>query len=45
MSNWEKYKIKLDKAYEIHLALFGEPKTHKEWAERFNEVGKIARML
>lgn len=40
-----KYLKTLPKAYEIHKQLFGEPKTHEEWAERFNIVGKINRVL
>jgi hypothetical protein len=40
-----KYLETLPKAYEIYEKLFGEPKTHKEWAERFNKVGEINRIL
>jgi hypothetical protein len=35
----------LAKSYEIYTKLFGEPKTHEEWAERFNKVGEINRIL
>jgi len=44
-SNTLKYLVTLPKAYEIYEKLFGEPKTHAEWAERFNKVGDINRIL
>lgn len=40
-----KYLETLPKAYEIYEKLFGKPKTHVEWAERFNKVGDINRIL
>jgi len=40
-----KYLETLPKAYEIYEKLFGEPKTHAEWADRFNKVGDINRIL
>jgi len=40
-----KYLETLPKAYEIYEKLFGEPKTHAEWADRFNKVGEINRLL
>jgi hypothetical protein len=41
-----KYNPKtLEQAYLIYNKLFGEPKTHEEWAERFNKVGEINRIL
>ena len=43
--NWEQYSETLPRAYEIYRQLFGEPSTHKEWAERFNKIGLINRIL
>lgn len=40
-----RYLETLPKAYKIYEKLFGEPKTHAEWAERFNKVGEINRIL
>jgi hypothetical protein len=40
-----KYLNTLPKAYEIYFMLFGEPKTHIEWADRFNKVGEINKIL
>lgn len=36
---------RLKKAYEIHKALYGLPKSHHEWANRFNIVHKIRLVL
>ena len=44
-SNSLKYLETLPTAYEIYEKLFGEPKTHAEWAARFNKVGEINRIL
>jgi hypothetical protein len=27
------------------LEVFGEPKTHAEWADSFNKIGKINRLI
>lgn len=35
----------LPKAYEIYSELFGSPKTHAEWAERFNKVAAINKII
>lgn len=40
-----KYLETLPKAYEIYNKLSGEPKTHREWAERFNTVGDINEII
>ena len=39
------YRTTLPKAYEIHEQLFNAPKTHMEWAERFNKVADINKIL
>lgn len=39
------YLETLPKAYEIYNKLLGEPKTHREWAERFNIVGDINKII
>ena len=40
-----KYWEKLPLAYEIYYAVFGDPKTHQEWANGFNIRGKIIETL
>ena len=45
MSNWKEYSKTLPIAKEIYVSLFGEPKTHEEWAERFNKIGTINNHL
>lgn len=35
----------LPKAKLIYNTLYGEAKTHREWAESFNIIGKINRIL
>lgn len=39
------YRQTLPKAYEIYEQLFDKPKTHIEWAERFNKVANINKIL
>lgn len=39
------YLETLPKAYEIYEKLLGEPKTHREWTERFNIVGDINEII
>jgi hypothetical protein len=39
------YLDTLPKAYKIYSLLLGEPKTHREWADRFNKVGEINKIL
>ena len=41
---WNKYKSTLDKAEKLYTSLYGEPKNHLEWAEKFNKVGNINRL-
>lgn len=43
--NTKEYQEKLTKAEFICLFLKGKPKDHYEWCNRFNLVGKIARIL
>lgn len=46
MENKNTYYLKtLPLAYEIYEKLFDKPKTHHEWAERFNKVGDINELI
>ena len=42
---YKNYSKTLPLSEEIHNKLYGQPKTHKEWAEKFNLVGKINRII
>jgi hypothetical protein len=44
-SNWKSYSKTLSLSKEIYLDVFGEPKTHAEWADSFNKVGRINRLI
>ncbi len=44
-SNWKSYSKTLPLSKEIYLEVFGEPKTHSEWADSFNKVGRINRLI
>jgi len=44
-SNWKSYSKTLPLSKEIYLDVFGEPKTHAEWADSFNKVGRINRLI
>ena len=44
-SNWKEYSTKLPFSKRIYEKLYGEPKSHKEWAERFNIIGSINEIL
>ena len=44
-SNWKSYSKTLPLSKEIYLEVFGEPKTHAEWADSFNKIGKINRTI
>jgi hypothetical protein len=44
-SNWKSYSKTLPLSKEIYLEVFGEPKTHAEWADSFNKIGKINRLI
>ena len=39
------YKKTLPQAEKIYKELIGEPKSHREWAESFNIIGKINRII
>lgn len=39
------YAKTLPIAEEIYESIYGEPKTHAEWAEKFNKVGDINKIL
>jgi len=41
--NWKTYSETLPLSKEIYLEVFGEPKTHTEWADSFNKIGKISQ--
>ena len=43
--NWKSYSETLPLSKEIYLDVFGEPKTHAEWADSFNKIGKINRLI
>jgi|LakMenEpi03Aug12_release.lakeMendotaPanAssembly.Ray.scaffolds.fasta_scaffold00102_86 hypothetical protein len=43
--SWKDYSNVLPLADKIYLGLFGEPKTHVEWADKFNKVGGIVRLI
>ena len=43
--NWKSYSETLPLSKEIYLEVFGEPKTHAEWADSFNKIGKINRLI
>jgi hypothetical protein len=44
-SNWKSYSKTLSLSKEIYLEVFGEPKTHAEWADSFNKIGRINRLI
>lgn len=44
-SDWKLYSKTLPLSKEIYLEVFGEPKTHAEWADSFNKIGKINRVI
>ena len=43
--NFKEYQSKMNQAKSILNAILGEPKDHKEWAERFNQAAKIIPLL
>ncbi len=43
--NWKSYSKTLPLSKEIYLEVFGEPKTHAEWADSFNKIGRINRLI
>jgi len=44
-SNWKYYSKLLPLSKEIYLDVFGEPKTHAEWVDSFNKIGRINRLI
>ena len=45
LNSWKYYSKLLPLSKEIYLDMFGEPKTHTEWADSFNKIGKINRTI
>jgi len=45
MTTWKKWNKTLPTAEKIYQELFGEPETHVEWANKFNKVGVINKIL
>jgi hypothetical protein len=43
--SWKSYSKTLPLSKEIYLDMFGEPKTHSEWADSFNKIGRINRLI
>ena len=43
--NWKSYSETLPLSKEIYLEVFGEPKTHAEWEDSFNKIGRINRLI
>ena len=43
--SWKSYSKTLSLSKEIYLDVFGEPKTHAEWADSFNKIGRINRLI
>ena len=43
--SWNYYSKLLPLSEEIYLEMFGEPKTHAEWADKFNKIGKITKTI
>ncbi len=44
-NSWKSYSKTLPLSKEIYLEVFGEPKTHAEWADSFNKIGRINRLI
>jgi hypothetical protein len=43
--SWTEYNKTLPLAKEIYEMVHGEPKTHIEWANSFNIIGDINRLI
>ena len=43
--SWKSYSKTLLLSKEIYLEVFGEPKSHSEWADSFNKIGRINRLI
>lgn len=44
-SNWKSHSKTLPLSKEICLEVFGEANTHTEWADSFNKIGRINRLI
>jgi hypothetical protein len=44
-NSWKYYSKLLPLSEEIYLEMFGKPKTHAEWADSLNKIGKINRLI
>ena len=42
---YKEYSETVPLARELYNTLFPKPKTHREWAESFNQIGRINRIL
>ena len=45
LNSWKYYSKLLPLSKEIYLGMFGEIKSHAEWADSFNKIGKINRTI
>lgn len=45
MKNTSKYRKLQPLADDLYLSLYGEPKSHQEWANAFNIKGKIIETI
>ena len=43
--SWKSYSELLLLSRKVYLDLFGEPKTHAEWADSFNKISRINRII
>jgi hypothetical protein len=43
--SWKSYSKTLPLSKEIYLEVFGESKTHAEWVDSFNKIGRINRLI
>lgn len=42
---YSQYTSTIEYANQLYISLYGEPTTHREWAEKFNKVGDINRII
>lgn len=42
---WKVYEEHRPLAELIHLKMVGKPKTHREWADSFNSIGSLIRLI
>jgi hypothetical protein len=45
LNSWKYYSKLLSLSEKIYLEMFGEPKSHTEWADSFNKIGRINRLI